>query len=214
MPELWEKSAYGINRKLRELWEKDNPGVNRKVKELWAKDGSGVNRKIYSAAQVGDSYIFGGHNYKVVNVDASTGQAIIVCIDDLGKSVFDPYTAAWERSAARTYLNNDFYNAFSDTEKAHILPITHSTVETATNYVTTDYVWLLQASEIFTEGSQFQWFSLHNSDTERAALFGGRGSLLRDCNTSSISVVGSQGNHEYWECNSRGNFNPAILINP
>lgn len=48
MPELWAKSADGVNRKLRELWEKDNSGINRKQKELWAKDGSGVNRKIFS----------------------------------------------------------------------------------------------------------------------------------------------------------------------
>lgn len=48
MPELWEKSQDGVNRKLREKWAKDPNNVKRKLRELWAKDNNGVNRKIFS----------------------------------------------------------------------------------------------------------------------------------------------------------------------
>lgn len=195
---------------------------------------AGAWSKSYVAATLGDNYIFGGHNYKIVNIDASSGQAIIVCQDDLGTREWgQTYENDWSNSSVcwiRTYLNSDFYNALPASDKAKIVTRTNKTYTNSTGQgawrtliTTNDNIWLLSYDEIF--GGflpQLQWFAQHNTDAERKAFFSPTGSYM---NTFLRTGTYADGEKCVDSCNNDGelsypfasaslHFHPAILINP
>ena len=78
------------------------------------------------AFSVGDTIIFGDYSWIVL--EKTDNSALILAKDILfNKAYNDEYTSVtWEDCTLRKYLNGDFYNSFSDEERAMIQEVTNS----------------------------------------------------------------------------------------
>ena len=68
----------------------------------------------------GSIYFFGGYDWRVL--DVQNGMALLLIEKELASRQYHrtKETITWEKSTRRKYLNNEFYDIFSDTEKAMI----------------------------------------------------------------------------------------------
>ena len=72
------------------------------------------------AVRVGDIIPFGGHNWRVL--DVQDGRALIITENTIGQRMYHGSfeSVTWEHSTLRHYLNNEFLNSFSEADRARI----------------------------------------------------------------------------------------------
>lgn len=163
-------------------------GTNHLVKERWVGGADGANHKVWSSLSVGDTYVLGGYNWTVLDINAS-GQATLLCQSVYGTTYVYKYDY-WSAANNSVRLACEaMYATFSAADQAKIVPVTH----TASIYSTTDHAWILSASQIYgtsaapycefitgevktvnpsNEGDRLQYFVQNNTRAAVAALFG------------------------------------------
>ena len=74
-----------------------------------------------STVQAGDILTFGAYKWRVLDVDNSN--ALIITETTIGKAPYHDFadTVTWEQCNLRKYLNREFFNKFSEPEKAKII---------------------------------------------------------------------------------------------
>lgn len=220
----------GANAKTKKLIAPFN-NANATVKRLYESNGAAWT-KVFQGISVGDIYTIGSHNWTVVNVDSSTGQAIILCNDNLGTYPFAGQNV-WYQSVNSPgylgyYLNNTFYNTFSSEEKARIVTRACTYKNWTGDSWNTDImdcnIWIPSMGEILSSYTSdprdtvFQWFSqigasaaLNFFDTSLVTWT--RTPYLPDSNFSSVQCL-LGGAYPPRPSDNAYYFRPAILINP
>ena len=104
-------------------------------------------------AKVGDIITFGGHEWLVLDIEG--GRALVVSKDILeAREYHDSYTeVTWSNCSLRAYLNGEFYNSFSATDKARIVEVTNANEDnqwfgTNGGDDTQDKIFLLSITEV------------------------------------------------------------------
>lgn len=100
-----------------------------------------INKMSYRNAELGDIVSFGDYEWYVIRKTDSI--CTLLCVDSVKTMQFDDGDASWESCEIREWLNDDFYNSFSDEDKA-IMALTN--VETA-GETTKDFIYLLDIVE-------------------------------------------------------------------
>jgi len=103
--------------------------------------------------QVGDVIEFGG--YKWLVLDVQDGKALILTEDVIDVRAYNDnwYDVTWEDCSLRAWLNNEFYDSFSNAEKRRI---SETSIENYGNpwyntygsAATTDHIFLLSLDEV------------------------------------------------------------------
>ena len=93
--------------------------------------------------KVGDVLSFGNYEWYVINV-SSEGYTLL-CEDIICNKEYE--TGTWVNSPIRTWLNETFYNSFSDEEKAMIVKTLCSDKNSEYSNETQDYIYLLSIDE-------------------------------------------------------------------
>ncbi len=103
--------------------------------------------------QIGDVIRFGNYDWRVLA--AQDGRALIITDKIIEqRSYHNQYVPiTWADCSLRAYLNTDFYNRFSVTDKARIVPVTNQTMDnpwfkTVGGEDTQDTVFLLSLEEL------------------------------------------------------------------
>ena len=106
----------------------------------------------YAAANIYDVVSFGGYDWYVIN-KRNDGVTLFMKESFINKKYNDSQTdVTWETCTLRTYLNDEFYESFSDDDKAKIA-LTHNTNPNNSDYGTNggedtdDYIYLLSIDE-------------------------------------------------------------------
>ena len=159
-----------------------------KVKSYKDSDDYLAKPEIIQGADVGDIVTFGDYTWYVINkTDSGCTLLSEECVAE--KAYNEKYESiTWEECTLRTWLNNDFYNEFSDEEKA-LIEKTHNSNPDNSEYNTDggsdtdDYVFLLSLDEaekvdenIRATGSWW-WLRSPGYDQYDAAEFDRYGSL-------------------------------------
>lgn len=110
------------------------------------------DEKLNNDVSVGNTISFGEYNWKVLDIQGEN--ALIITEDIIGQLPYHNNTEdiTWENCSLRTYLNNEFYNRFSEEEKNRIVEVTNSNpnnpqFETPGGNSTRDKVFLLSIDE-------------------------------------------------------------------
>ncbi len=104
----------------------------------------------YATANIGDVVTFGDYNWYIIGKN-DNGVTLLMKDNLENKKYSDSDLDTWENCSLRTYLNGDFYNSFSDEDKAKIVKT--SNTNTNPDYSindennTEDYIYLLSIDE-------------------------------------------------------------------
>ena len=108
----------------------------------------------YAANVVGDVVTFGSYNWYIIG-KSDDGVTLLMKESFTNKAYNDSSTdITWENCTLRSYLNNDFYNTFSDEDKAKIA-LTHNENPNNPQHGTDggndtdDYIYLLSLDEAY-----------------------------------------------------------------
>lgn len=149
---------------------------------------------------------------------------------------FDDVT--WENCELRKYLNNDFYNTFSEEERAKIIAVTNKNpgspwFKTKGGKDTTDNIFLLSLEEVcgyfgnssanlLNKGSQ-KWFIDDENNAKRQAKYEGDFHWWRlrspgyysrtSAGISNNGYVYVRGNGVYGRAKDGGGVRPALWLN-
>jgi hypothetical protein len=103
-------------------------------------------------SSVGDIVTFGNYTWYVIN--KTDCGCTLLCEDPIGNRAYNDKWEAitWESCTLRSWLNNDFYNEFSDEEKAMIVKTKNKNSDnseygTDGGNDTEDYIYLLSLDE-------------------------------------------------------------------
>ena len=153
-PYLWTKGmmAYGIIQiKVEEKYEEigDIAGGEQAVNEGKATE----KYEDMSDAKVGGIIHFGNYDWHILDIKDSKAllitKDIVLCrsYDDSGKEYDEGVT--WEESTLREYLNNEFYQEFSEEERVRILETNNSyyTDLGDDTSIARDYIFILDMIE-------------------------------------------------------------------
>ncbi|MBR0530679.1 MAG: Ig domain-containing protein [Ruminococcus sp.] len=106
----------------------------------------------YAANSVGDEVTFGSYNWYIIK-KSDNGVTLLMKDNLENKKYNDSNTdITWKDSSLRAYLNGEFYNSFSDDDKAKIT-LTHNTnpnnpeYDTSGGEETDDHIYLLSIAE-------------------------------------------------------------------
>jgi len=104
--------------------------------------------------EIGEIIQFGGYDWRVLDVDAQ-GRALIITENVIGQRAYhNTWTSVtWESSDIRRYLNGEFYNSFSELDRARIRETTvvnnnNPWFGTPGGNDTTDRIFLLSLEEV------------------------------------------------------------------
>ena len=104
----------------------------------------------YAANSVGDVVTFGSYNWYIIG-KSDNGVTLLMEKSFTDKAYNDSYEeVTWENCSLRTYLNGDFYNSFSDEDKAKIAKTTNTNPDNGSvsgGNATEDYIYLLSIAE-------------------------------------------------------------------
>ena len=103
--------------------------------------------------KIGDKICFGSYEWRILDIQNDTALIVTECIIDQ-RPYHDIYEEiTWSHSGIRKYLNNDFYNKFSDFEKDRIISTLNKNLNnqwygTLGGEDTIDKVFLLSLDEV------------------------------------------------------------------
>jgi len=117
------------------------------AQELW---NAGKYREAKEALNRAGGYKFGKHKWRILDIKGD--KALLVSFCALSRRQFsekDPF-AAWQDSSIRKYLNGSFFNSFSSTEKARIIPtkLPNNKVGKYGGETTEDSIFMLSKEEV------------------------------------------------------------------
>nr|AGS52674.1 Rhs element Vgr protein [uncultured bacterium contig00045] len=148
-------------------------------------------------AKVGDIIQFGGHNWLVLDVQG--GKMLIVTEKLLEARRFTNSQredmSTWERSGVRRYLNGDFYDSFSEADKARIAETLVTTADNpwsgkSGSPDTTDKIFLLSLEEVVRYfGDSGQLNNRPSSDTW---------AISDQYNEARMADDGSENSFDWW----------------
>ncbi|MCL2087565.1 MAG: DUF6273 domain-containing protein [Oscillospiraceae bacterium] len=173
----------------------------------------------HSATNIGDIIEFGDYNWRVL--DIQNGKALIISEDVIE---YRPYhneyiDVTWENSDLRAYLNGEFYNSFSEPDKARVPETTvinndNPEYDTPGDNDTTDKVFLLGIDEaniyfanessricLDTNGEPAWWWLRSPGDGSYTAAYVRHGGLVNDYG------------HIVYSGNGDGGVRPALWLN-
>lgn len=103
--------------------------------------------------KIGDTVIFGKYTWRILELEPDRMLLLTEYIIEQGSyhHIYEPIT--WEKCSLRQYLNTDFYEAFSDDEKARILLVENENKDnhwyhTSGGNTTKDHVFILSLEEV------------------------------------------------------------------
>jgi len=164
-----------------EIWKEDNSPFKWTLKlgeeETTAApqgnppDTPAVGLHVVGTHQGFDVVEFGG--YKWLMLTQADGKALLLAEEIIRMRAYDDageYDTFWEFCSLRAYLNNDFYNCFSESEQQRILLTKNKNPDSAVNGVsggndTNDKIFLLSVEEAY---------MCFADDHSRKALFEGK----------------------------------------
>lgn len=156
---------------------------------------------IYSTANVNEVVTFGGYQWYVIEKDTEKEQITLLMKDSLGQMAYHNETVdvTWATCTLHNYLNNDFYNTFSEEDKEMI-----AETEITDSGTTTDYIYLLSMNEanqlnrsVQANGTNW-WLRTPSSVSQQAMTVPGSGG------------VSMGGQPITWE---KGSIRPALTLN-
>ena len=106
----------------------------------------------YAANNVGDVVTFGSYDWYIIG-KSDNGVTLLMKEDLMTKAYNDNcINVTWATCSLRTYLNGEFYNSFSDKDKAKIVSTHNSNLKnpdfnTSGGNDTEDYIYLLSIAE-------------------------------------------------------------------
>ena len=125
----------------------------------------------YAAANIYDVVSFGNYDWYVIN-KRNDSVTLLMKESFIKKGYNDEYEdVTWETCTLRAYLNDEFYNSFSDDDKAKIT-LTHNTNP---NNDTDDYIYLLSTAEAealdnsIIDIGEYWWLRSPGGSSDRAA---------------------------------------------
>lgn len=147
------------------------------------------NPKIIQFASVGDIVNFGDYSWYVISKTENNVQ--LLCEDMVCEKAYNEVyvDVTWETCTLRQWLNNDFYNEFSEEEKAYIAKTKLSNPDNAEYGTdggndTEDYIYLLSIDEAESLSEDIRaigswwWLRSPGYDLSRAAGVRSGGSLI------------------------------------
>lgn len=105
--------------------------------------------------QVGDKILFGGYEWRVLDIQNNSALIITEEIIDQ-RSYHNAYkNTTWADCSLRKYLNNEFYDKFSESDKSRINPVLNKNLDnqwygTNGGEDTLDNIFLLSLEEVCT----------------------------------------------------------------
>ena len=154
---------------------------------------------------VGNIITFGEYQWRVLAVQDD--HALIITNEIIMRRAFDTISNIWEESEIRAYLNNDFYESFSEENR---MRIRETSIQTEDRAHTSDKIFLLSTSEART---------YFKDDNDRIASFNGQNDWwwLRspgnyEDSVSSISHIGYIYLYGYYIFHTDGGVRPALWI--
>jgi len=113
----------------------------------------GIVSNIPIKVKVGDIIQFGGYDWHVLKVKDES--ALIISDKILEKREYNKewVSVTWETCTLRAYLNGDFYDSFSETDKKRIIRTTNENPDNPEHEIdggndTDDYIFLLSIDEV------------------------------------------------------------------
>ncbi len=99
----------------------------------------------YAANSVGDEVTFGGYDWYVI--DKRTDGVTLLMKESFSRIAYHNVNTVitWKDSSLRAYLNKDFYNSFSDDDRAKIALTNNANSNNGDD--TADYIYLLSVTE-------------------------------------------------------------------
>ncbi len=103
--------------------------------------------------QVQDKSMFGAHEWRVLAIQNNAALLLTEYIIEM-RPYHDAYTdITWADCSLRAYLNNDFYNQFSEADRARIIPVTNTNPDnhwygTTGGADTQDKIFLLSLEDV------------------------------------------------------------------
>ena len=149
----------------------------------------------YAANNVGDVVTFGSYDWYIIG-KSDNGVTLLMKEDLMTKAYNDNcINVTWATCSLRTYLNGEFYNSFSDKDKAKIVSTHNSNLKnpdfnTSGGNDTEDYIYLLSIAEAkaldnsIRANSSWWWLRSPGRYSHYAAVVGDDGSV----GTSGLSV--------------------------
>jgi hypothetical protein len=139
--------------------------VRAELNELTKNAGTNIIEPTQTSSEIGKIIQFGGHNWIILDVQEGKALIIVETIFEQQRRYNDGGgRETWETSSIRDYLNGDFYNSFSDSDRVRIaetliLNNDNPWYGTDGGRDTTDMVFLLSLEEVvkyFGDSGQFQ----------------------------------------------------------
>ena len=166
---------------------------------------------------VGNLINFGGRQWRVLNIDIANNRALIISENIIDQRAYHSSNTSirWQNCSLRGYLNGNFYNSFSATDRARIQEVTNQNpnnpmYDTPGGSSTLDKIFLLSISEAQ------QYFS----NAGRVAYYNGSASWwwlrspgFTSYNASSVNSDGSIGLIGDIVNLTSGGVRPALWLN-
>lgn len=132
--------------------ETDVDDNSENVKTGKETDSYNFIRFTFQEAEVGDVVPFGNYSWHILSINDNNIK--LLCKDTIGKEEYNKEYkfVTWEECSLRNWLNNDFYNSFSEEEQSYIVKTKlknddNSEYGTDGGNDTEDYIYLLDIDE-------------------------------------------------------------------
>lgn len=102
---------------------------------------------------IGSIIQFGGYHWRILDIQGN--KALILTEEMIGQQPYNNYAGdvTWADCSLRKYLNNEFYNKFTETEQSKIIPVLTKNLDnqwygSKGGIDTRDYIFLLSIEEV------------------------------------------------------------------
>jgi hypothetical protein len=198
----WEGSVMEENHYLHIFEKSANSGFDILSKQSLEINTNGTAiQPVTNSTAVGDTIRFGGYNWQVL--DVQNNRALILSDKILEDRMYHStqIDMTWANSDIRRYLNNEFFNSFSTSDREHIVETriinnNNQWYGISGGIDTTDKIFLLSLDEIV----QYFGDSGQLSNRPANALY------IDDRFNSSRVAMKSNGNSTWWWLRSPGDY--------
>ncbi len=166
--------------------------------------------------QVGDKIVFDKYEWRVL--DIQNNKALIITEDIIEQRVYhDAYKdITWAECSLRKYLNNEFYNQFTEADKSRIIPVLNKNPDnqwygSKGGADTRDSIFLLSLEEVTCQYFGDSSSKLHNPGKNQRYWF----QRKDENNSKRIAINKNDKWCHWWWLRSPGRVNvKAVYIHP
>ena len=166
--------------------------------------------------QVGDKIVFDKYEWRVL--DIQNNKALIITEDIIEQRVYhDAYKdITWAECSLRKYLNNEFYNQFTEADKSRIIPVLNKNRDnqwygSKGGADTRDSIFLLSLEEVTCQYFGDSSSKLHNPGKNQRYWF----QRKDENNSKRIAINKNDKWCHWWWLRSPGRVNvKAVYIHP